>query len=138
MPSRPAHKLTVTLPCPRCGAVVARAVDVVVECRGAVAESVGFTCPGCGERRSVPASAAGLALLHRAEVRVEERPAVASAASGTDPEPERQVVSLRVLLDDPGFLARMASAEPTTASREPAPAAPGIQQGAPDAGRTDA
>jgi hypothetical protein len=135
MPRRSTDNLTVTLTCPECGPVVAPADEVAVECGDGIARSVGFTCPGCGSWRSVPAAASGLALLHRAGVaRVDIGPTVGSD-EGYDISADRQVVSLRVLLDDPEFLTRLAGQRTLST---PTPAVPGAEQGAPDPGRTDA
>ena len=98
-----------TLPCPECGPVVLPTSDVAVACIGDVAEEVSYECPTCRVRRSLAASTESLSLLHRAGVR--------AVALGPDDDRDderevdtaRQVVSLRVLLDQPDFLSRMES-----------------------------
>ena len=128
MPRGHSSSVTVTLPCPECGPVVLPVGDVAVECSAGVARNVTYFCPGCGADQVMAASAPSLALLHSAGVRTQ-----ASAASypTADVEPARQVVSLRVLLDDPSFLSMMESTR-DGGSEMPAPAG---RPGPPAAGR---
>jgi hypothetical protein len=104
------NAITVTLPCTECGPVVMSVSGVAVVCLGGIASEVSFTCPSCHVPRSIPASAASLSLLYRAGAR--------AAAQGEnlvdevdldEVEAGRQVVSLRMLLDEPDFLARIES-----------------------------
>ncbi len=117
MPRRQPPIITVTLPCPDCGHAVLSTSDVTVVCIGDVASEVSYTCPTCRVRRLLAASAESLSLLHRAGVRAVE------LGSGSDHDQEvtttRQVVSLRVLLDQPDFLSRMDSVVESTKSGVP-------------------
>lgn len=119
MPRGHSSSVTVTLPCPECGPVVLPVGDVAVECIAGIARNVTYRCPGCGGDQVMAANAPSLALLHRAGVRTQ-----ASTASFpvTDVEPARQVVSLRVLLDDPAFLSMMETASSEGGTTAPAPA----------------
>jgi hypothetical protein len=104
------NAITVTLPCTECGSVVTSVSGVAVVCLGGVAREVSFTCPSCQMPRSVPAGAASLSLLHRAGARStshDENPA--HEVDLDEVEAGRQVVSLRMLLDEPDFLARIES-----------------------------
>jgi len=105
--------ITVTLPCGECGPVVTSVSGVAVVCVAGVASEVSFTCPSCRVPRSIPASAASLSLLHRAGAQAAARDGdlvdQIDQVDLDEVEAGRQVVSLRMLLDEPDFLAQIES-----------------------------
>ena len=130
MPKGRRPQLTVTLPCPACGPVVVTESEITLVCVGDVVRDVSYTCPGCRTGRELAAGPESLSLLHQAGLRVEFRPDSGPGRDDDDLDPARQVVSLRVLLDEPDFLARLASAERTPASRDEAiPQTPPVEAG---------
>lgn len=80
---------------------------VTVVCVGGLARDVSYRCPRCRVRRLLAAASQSLSMLHAAGVEAVAHGAGRDEDDGQEVTAARQVLSLRVLLDQPDFLSRM-------------------------------
>jgi hypothetical protein len=112
--TRSPRELTVRVRCPTCEVVDLRADDVYFSATDGIVDDLRARCSTCHATWCVSDDPGVLALLHGFGIDV-----VRPGLSGPRPHvgDERALVSLRLLLDDPGFIATLATMAP--ASRTP-------------------